>query len=285
MQIPFPRPFHRNSFQHCFTRDNAAYVPKTGSPELIPPSFPNRAKMDASKFRCLELSVMNVSIIGMTSMIRCLTWCPGAGSISWRQGKGPKGVGCRRFSNFSFEKQTFKRFLPAKRFANFIFLCRCYLVLGQFGWNSSTKQYANFPDGQNLEIWTVCKCFCPWTHFHKSTSALSNSRFGQFRLIKVRCSGSWHQRWQANLERSMPWHAWNRSLRWQVHSETKCCKPRPRDIDGYSPDAATAHHQMQTQEDCCQCRKPIREEFYSLDECSLGMFCNAMEPFSMTATT
>ena len=46
-----------------------------------------------------------------------------------------------------------------------------------------------------------------------------------------------------------------------------------------------AHHQMQSQEDCCQCRKPICEEFYSVDECSLGMFCNAMEPFSMTATT
>ena len=34
--------------------------------------------------------------------------------------KVPKGR-CRRFSNCSFEKQTFKRFLPEKRFANFMF--------------------------------------------------------------------------------------------------------------------------------------------------------------------
>ena len=41
----------------------------------------------------------------------------------------------------------------------------------------------------------------------------------------------------------------------------------------------------QTREDCCQCCEPIREEFDSVDQCSLGMFWNAMEPFSMTATT
>ena len=32
-----------------------------------------------------------------------------------------------------------------------------------------------------------------------------------------------------------------------------------------APTRQPAHHQMQTQEDCCQCRKPIREEFYSVD--------------------
>ena len=132
MQIPFPRPFHRNSFQNCFTRDNAAHVPKTGSPEFIPPSLPNRAKMDAAKFRCLELSVMNVSIIGMTSMIRCLTWCPGAGSISWRQGQGPKGL-VLQIQQFFICKANLQKLFASKTFHEFHFLCRCYLVLGQFG--------------------------------------------------------------------------------------------------------------------------------------------------------
>ena len=85
----------------------------------------------------------------------------------------------------------------------------------------STKQYANCPDGHNLEIWTVWECFCLElisTSLHQ-LFVVPVASFGQFRLIKVGCSGSWHQRWQANPERSMPWHAWNRSLRWWVHAE------------------------------------------------------------------
>lgn len=34
------------------------------------------------------------------------------------------------------------------------------LVLVQIGWNSSTKQYANSNGGCNLEIRTMCECFC-----------------------------------------------------------------------------------------------------------------------------
>jgi len=51
-----------------------------------------------------------------------LTWCPGAGSTSWRQGKGPKGL-VSQIQQVFFEKQTFNRFLPAKRFVDFSFLC------------------------------------------------------------------------------------------------------------------------------------------------------------------
>ena len=145
-----------------------------------------------------------------------LTWCPCAGStyiLASRQ----------RSQRFDVEDSTFfswqtnlQPLFASKAFCELHFfmysICQCYLVLVQFGWNSSTKQYANCP---------VCECFCrcPWTHFHKSTPALCNASFGQFRLRKVGCNGSWPQHWHANPERSMPWHPWHRPLRWQVHSE------------------------------------------------------------------
>ena len=119
MQIPFPRPFHRNSFQNCFTRDNAGYVPRPShwnwsrlrsqtAPKWLPrSSLPWTFSDERLNWHDIHDSV--------------LTWCPGAGSISWRQGEGPKGVGVADSAIFHFEKQTFNRFLPAKRFTNFIF--------------------------------------------------------------------------------------------------------------------------------------------------------------------
>ena len=104
---------------------------------------------NAVKFRCLEVSLMNVSIIGITSMIRCLAWCPGAGSNyilasrprSQRVGVADAAIFCRKA----------KLQVWGTRFV---------LVLVQIGWNSSTKQYANRTGGCSLEIRTMCECFC-----------------------------------------------------------------------------------------------------------------------------
>ena len=100
---PFPRPFHRNSCQNRFTRDNADYVPKSIAVGLMTPPFPSfAAKMNAAKFCRLEVSVMNVSIIGMTSMIRSVLDSVPLVQVVYLfcvKAKVPKGR-CRRFSNF-----------------------------------------------------------------------------------------------------------------------------------------------------------------------------------------
>ena len=123
---------------------------KTVSPEIMPPTLRSQdgftdssPKLMPPKLR--QNGCRRVSLPRSFSEKRLnhwhdihdlvLTWCPCAGSISWRQGKRPKGL-VSKIQQFLVDKQTFTRFLPAKRFADSFFMysiCQSYLVLVQFG--------------------------------------------------------------------------------------------------------------------------------------------------------
>ena len=184
----------------------------------MPPPIANRAKMDAAEFRCPEVSVMNISIISMTSMIRC--WLGVLVQVVYLgvKVKVPKGW-CRRFNSFSSKNKPSTAFCQQNVLRTSFFYVGAIEFWCSLDETAVRSKYANCPDGQNLEIWKLCECFCPWTHFHKSTPALCNASFVQFRLRKVGCSGSSPQRWQANPERSMPWHPWDQSRSWWVRAE------------------------------------------------------------------
>ena len=115
-----------------------------------------------------------------------LTWCPCAGStyiLASRQRSQRVDVEDSTIVSWQTNLQPL---FASKMFCELHFFyvgaieCWCSL--------DKTAVRSNMPIvlmDRIFEIWTVCKCFCPWTHFHKSTSALCNASFGQFRLRKV----------------------------------------------------------------------------------------------------
>ena len=205
-----PKTLSPEFVQNCFTRDNAARS-TTISPELMPP----KPRQNGCRQVSLRWSFSDERLSHWHHIHdSVLTWCRGAGSASWRQGKGPKSS-VSQIQQFFFEKQTFNRFLPAKRFAEIIFLecTRFALALVQFGWNSSVwrKQKTTVLMDAILKFGPFVNAFA-LNSFHKPRPL-----FGQFRFRKV---GSAVEVDPMGADRpslkKKPWHPWDRSLWWMT---------------------------------------------------------------------
>ena len=195
-----PKTLSPEFVQNCFTRDNAARSTSI-SPELMPP----KPRQNGCRQISLRWSFSDERLSHWHHIHdSVLTWCRGAGSASWRQGKGPRGFGVADSAIFRLKSKPSTAFFSSKTFCELHFF-RMYPICASFGavWMKQQcmkKTKNNRPDGCHLEI-------------HKPRPL-----FGQFRLRKV---GSAVEVDPMGADRPslkktvMPWHPWDWS-RWRM---------------------------------------------------------------------
>ena len=210
--------------------------------------------MDAAKFRCLEVSVMNVSI-GMTSMIRCWLGAPVQVVYLGVKARVPKGS-VSPIQQFFIWKANLQPLFASKTFCEFHFLCRCYLVLVQFGWNSSTKQICQlswWTESWNLDRLRMLCLELISTSLHQLFVMPASASFGWERLDAMEVDPSTDT--PTLKEACHDIHGIGHYV--DKYIQKICCKRRLWDIVLLCTRANIR--------DCCQCCKPRREEFYSVD--------------------